>query len=144
MLENQRSITQDDSKDLDRNPIDFNDFLSTWKSIAHRMRARDHEQVHLAMIKRDPEQIDPEKFKFVLDNPIQFERLKAMLETVCQELKEELRNYYLKIELVLDSEIILPKENDTYLTGQQKFEKMATKNSNLHTLKSRFNLDIEY
>ena len=37
-----------------------------------------------------------------------------------------------------------PEEEVKYLTGKDKFAKLARKNPNLHTLKNTFNLDIEY
>jgi hypothetical protein len=36
------------------------------------------------------------------------------------------------------------EEEVKFLTGKDKFAALARKNPNLHTLKNRFNLDIDY
>jgi hypothetical protein len=51
------------------------------------------------------------------------------------------KNGFLEIKLdVIDN----PTEVQKPVTGKDKFQAMARKNPNIHTLKNRFNLDIEY
>ena len=54
---------------------------------------------------------------------------------------EELKNYSIDISFKLNDN---PEHEVKFLTGKDKFAAMARKNPNLHTLKSTFNLDIEF
>jgi hypothetical protein len=56
-------------------------------------------------------------------------------------MRKQLQNFYLDIVLVQAS---ADEGEIKFLTGKDKFAALARKNPNLHTLKNRFNLDIEY
>jgi hypothetical protein len=55
--------------------------------------------------------------------------------------RKELKNYNVQISLEINDK---PEEETKYLTGKDKFQALARKNPNLHTLKNMFNLDVEY
>ena len=50
-------------------------------------------------------------------------------------------NYGIEIKLEITKN---PDEEVKFLTGKDKFASLARKNPNMHTLKTLFNLDIEY
>jgi hypothetical protein len=56
-------------------------------------------------------------------------------------MRKQLRNYHLDIQVSLTE---VGEEEVKFLTGKDKFAALARKNPNLHTLKNRFNLDIDY
>ena len=56
-------------------------------------------------------------------------------------MRKQLQNFYLDIILVQTTS---DEEEVKFLTGKDKFAALARKNPNLHTLKNRFNLDIDY
>jgi hypothetical protein len=60
-------------------------------------------------------------------------------------LLEFLRNKLQNWSISIDFSIIENQEdNNKHLTGRDKFEILARKNTNLLTLQKTFNLDIEY
>jgi hypothetical protein len=64
----------------------------------------------------------------------------AMAE-IMPKIRELLQNYELEIAIEVTHEEL---EETKFLTGNDKFEKMAKKNSNLFDFRNRFSLDIEY
>jgi hypothetical protein len=56
-------------------------------------------------------------------------------------MRKNLKNYQIEIELILTDN---PGKEIKFLTGKDKFNALARRNPNLHTLKNLFNLDIEF
>lgn len=127
--------------DLPRNPFHKDDVTRLWKMMAHTQRLNGHDQVYHVMIKRDPVQLDPTTFLFEVDNTIQQTRLEDAMNEISLYLRTEVKNFDLIINVEISKDI---EEETKFLNGNDRFEKLAKKNSNLHDLKSRFNLDIEY
>ena len=73
-----------------------------------------------------------------------------MVTNICLKFCEELDKSFLRNSLknhninVLIELIENPAEDVKFLNGKDKFEVMAKKNPELHTLKNLFNLDIEF
>ena len=58
-----------------------------------------------------------------------------------QYIRAEVKNYLIDVKM----EISQNQEAEVkFQTGKDKFASLARKNPNLHTLKNKFNLDIEY
>lgn len=128
------------NEDLPREPFQKDDLVLHWKKIAHKFRAQEQEQIFLVMTKRDPVQIDEITYLFETDNTIQAGRLESIMEELMGYLRAEVKNYDLTIKL----EVAVNTTEDTkYLTGKDKFDRLARLNTNLLDLKNRFNLDIE-
>ncbi len=128
------------NEDLPREPFHKDDVIQHWKRIAHHFRTNDQEQVFMVMTKRDPVQIDERTFQFETDNSIQATRIESVMEEIMAYLRKEVKNY----DLIIKVEIAQQAEDETkYLTGKDKFDRMARVNTNLLDLKNRFNLDIE-
>jgi len=127
--------------DLPRNPFDKDDLVRLWKMTAHAQKLNGQDQVYHAMIKRDIQQIDETHYHFEVDNSIQKSRMDLAIGDILAHLRQELKNY--DLEIVID---VTKDEMDEvkFLTGNDKFEKMAKKNTNLLDFKNRFNLDIDY
>ena len=93
-----------------------------------------------ALIKRDP-LIEDEKIILLLDNAVQVEYIKPLLSEFTAFLKEELNNGFIEIQLNITAQQEL---NNKPITGKDKYHVLAKKNPNIHTLRNRFDLDIEY
>lgn len=128
------------NEDLPREAFHKDDVIRWWKTIAHSLKMKNQDQVFLIMTKRDPQQIDDLNFLFETDNSIQATRLESMMDEIMATLRKEVKNYDIVIKISTAEHV---EEDVKFLTGQDKFEKLARKNSNLFDLKNRFNLDIE-
>ena len=78
---------------------------------------------------------------FYYGTGVQQNYIQTHLLTFKEFMRKQLNNFYLDIVLVQAA----PDEEEVkFLTGKDKFAALARKNPNLHTLKNRFNLDIDY
>ncbi len=109
--------------------------------MAHTQKLNGQEPVYHAMIKRDLQQIDDVRYHFEVDNALQKSRMDAAIGEIMAHLRKELQNYDLEINIDITND---DTEEVKHLTGKDKFEKMARKNSNLFDFRNRFNLDIDY
>jgi hypothetical protein len=82
-----------------------------------------------------------EILELTVDNLVQYNYIQTHLLTFKEFMRKQLQNFYLDIVLVQAS---ADEGEIKFLTGKDKFAALARKNPNLHTLKNRFNLDIEY
>ncbi len=93
------------------------------------------------MVKRDLQAIDAVRYQLEVDSAMQVTRMENAMDAILAHLRQELQNYDLEISLEVTTEI---QEETKFLTGNDRFEKMAKKNSNLFDFKNRFSLDIDY
>jgi len=93
------------------------------------------------MIKRDPAQLDETTFLFEVDNAIQQSRLESGMDQILEFIRKEIQNYDLNFSISVSENV---EDDVKFLTGNDRFEKLARKNSNLFDLRNRFNLDIDY
>lgn len=128
------------NEDLPREPFTKDDVVQHWKKIAHQYRAQEQEQIYLVMTKREPVEIEATTYLFETDNTIQAGRLEAIMEELMGFLRAAVKNYDLRIKIEIAASTA---EEPKYLTGKDKFERLARLNTNLLDLKNRFNLDIE-
>jgi len=119
----------------------FDQVKMLWRRFAFEMKERGMETFYNAMIKREPIRAENEQFKMLLDNQIQHDYITTHLQDMNAYFRKELKNYNVQICLELNDK---PEEETKYLTGKDKFQALARKNPNLHTLKNMFNLDVEY
>lgn len=119
----------------------FDQIKMLWRRFAFEMKERGMETFYNAMIKREPIREENDKFKMLLDNQIQHDYITTHLQDMNDYFRKELKNYNVQISLEINDK---PEEETKYLTGKDKFQALARKNPNLHTLKNMFNLDVEY
>lgn len=141
LIQQQQAKAQAIPTDLPRKSFHKDDVIRLWKMMAHTQKLNGQDQVYHVMIKRDPIQQDETTFLFEVDNTIQQTRLESGMGEILEYLRKEVQNYDLNFTVEITSEA---QEEEKFMTGSDRFEKMARKNSNLFDLKNRFNLDIEY
>lgn len=112
-----------------------------WRRFAFEMKEKGMETFYNAMIKREPIQQEETHFVMDVDNQIQVDYITPHLPEMMNYFRKELKNYAVEISIILNEN---PEEQTKFLTGKDKFAALARKNPNLHTLKSVFNLDIEF
>jgi DNA polymerase-3 subunit gamma/tau len=93
------------------------------------------------LTKREPSFVKIEKITLTVENNIQIEYIRHLLQDFILFLRQTLKNEYIEIELQVTNEEVVKV---VPITGQDKFNALANKNANLMILKNTFNLDIDY
>jgi hypothetical protein len=138
-LEQARNYYNQDN--LPRNPFTFDEFMRQWRVFTQMMKEEGLDTFYNALLRRSPIEVTKNHFVLEVDNQIQVDYIQAHLEKMVSFFREELKNYELDISIRITDK---PDEEIKFLTGKDKFTAMTRKNPLLHTLKSTFNLDIEY
>ena len=141
MMTQEKDIRKQQQKDLLEEPFTKEDVIRWWKTNAHQQKTNDQEQLSVIMLKRELIQQTDTLFHFEVENKIQQTRLESKLYEIVNYIREKVKNHLLSIQTITSSD---STEETKHLTGKEKFEKLAKKNSNLFDLKNRFNLDIDY
>jgi DNA polymerase-3 subunit gamma/tau len=128
-------------QDLPAEPFTKEDFLRWWKTNAHLQKSNEQDQLYAIMTKRDPIQVAENEFHLEVENTIQQNRIEVHLSEIIDFIREKLKNYQVNMKVVITTTGV---DENQFLTGKDRFEKLAKKNNNLFDLKNRFNLDIEY
>lgn len=105
------------------------------------MKDQGMETFYNAMIRREPQDLGNHIFRLTVDNQIQVDYIGSHLHEMTDYFRKHLNNYAFSIQLSVTDK---PEEELKFLTGKDKFAALARKNPNLHTLKTMFNLDIEF
>jgi DNA polymerase-3 subunit gamma/tau len=142
ILEEQKSqeITTNQD-DMPREGFSKEQVKMFWKQFAFKMKENGMETFYHALIKREPHYLEEEKFGLEVDNQIQIDYINPILSDFIEFLRKNLNNYQVEVTLILTDN---PNKEIKYLTGKDKFNALARRNPNLHTLKNLFNLDIEF
>ena len=111
-----------------------------WRSFAFVMKERGMETFYNALIKREPFEKEADSFHLLVENQVQIDYITPHLQEMNGYFRKELKNYAFSVSVLITDK---PEEEVKYLTGKDKFQTMARRNPNLHTLKNMFNLDIE-
>ncbi|MFM6945540.1 MAG: hypothetical protein ACKOWW_00210 [Flavobacteriales bacterium] len=135
------SINQLNQEDLPREGFHLDHVKMYWKQYAFQLKENGMETFYNALIKRDPILKSEETLELVVDNLVQQNYIQTHLLAFKDFMRKQLRNYHLDIQITLSE---AGDEEVKFLTGKDKFAALARKNPNLHTLKNRFNLDIDY
>lgn len=130
---------------LPNNPFSLDELKMYWRQFAFKIKKDGLEgadSMHLAMIKRDPKMPTSTHIHQEFDNQIQIDLMKSNFESLLLEfLRNSLKNWSITVDFSLTE---TQEENLKHLTGRDRFEALAKKNTNLITLQKTFNLDIEY
>ncbi len=142
ILEEQRAQeVSPNQDDMPREGFSKEQVKMYWKQFAFQIKENGMETFYHALIKREPHFLDEEKFGLEVDNQIQIDYISPILGDFINFLRKNLNNYQVDINLILSDN---PNKEVKYLTGKDKFNALARRNPNLHTLKNLFNLDIEF
>ena len=144
MLQKTEEVNEEkgfDINNMPKNPYTFDDLKMAWRRFAFEMKEKRKETIYNALIKREPKQISDHEYVLVVDNQVQIDYIKPFAGDLIGYIRSEVKNYLIDIKM----EITQNQEAEVkFQTGKDKFASLARKNPNLHTLKNKFNLDIEY
>lgn len=115
--------------------------IMAWKQYAFTMKEIGKDTFFHALTKRGPSFVNIEKITLTVENNIQIEYIRPLLQDFILFLRQTLKNEYIEIELQVTNEEVVKV---VPITGQDKFNALANKNANLMILKNTFNLDIDY
>jgi len=144
MMEKKEEENNADGVDLSnmpREPFSIDDLKMLWRRFAFQMKDEGRDTFYNALIKRDPKAISDTSYDLEVDNQVQVDYIRPYLSDLLGFLRKELKNYDLSVDLKLTT---TPDTEIKFQTGKDKFASLARKNPYLHTLKTTFNLDIEY
>lgn len=130
-----------DLSGMPHEPYTIDDLKMAWRRFAFETKNEGKETFYSALTRRSPVVKGENDFILEVDNQVQVDYIKPQLSDLLSFLRKTLKNYSINVSIELTKN---PDEEVKFLTGKDKFAKMARKNPNLHTLKSIFNLDIEY
>jgi DNA polymerase-3 subunit gamma/tau len=130
-----------DLSSMPHEPFTIDDLKMAWRRFAFVTKDEGKETFYSALTRRPPVVKSEHTFVLEVDNQVQIDYINPQLSDLLSFLRKTLRNYSINVILELTKH---PEEEVKFLTGKDKFASMARKNPNLHTLKSIFNLDIEY
>ena len=130
-----------DINDMPKNAYAIDDLKMAWRRFAFEMKEKRKETIYNALIKREPKQTGDHQYVLIVDNQVQIDYIKPYLGDLIGYIRAEVKNYLIDLKM----EISKNQESELkFQTGKDKFIALAQKNPNLHTLKDKFNLDIEY
>lgn len=128
--------------DLPFESYGFDDIKMAWHSYAFMMKEQKKENIHAALKRRDPKPKGDHTYQIDVDNSTLADILNDNLQDFTNYIRKRVKNYNVNIEINIADDVDDP--NDQYISPKDKFQKMARKNPSLHSLKSIFNLDIDY
>jgi len=127
--------------DMPKEAYSFDDIKRFWRQIAFVKKKEGHESFFSALVKRDPVVKEEHVYLLEVDNQAQFDMCTPLMGDFTTELRRKVNNYTINVLIEMSKNA---GEEVQFISGKDKFTKMARKNPNLHSLKSTFNLDIEY
>jgi DNA polymerase-3 subunit gamma/tau len=130
-----------DFANMPRNDYDMDDLKMHWRRFAFRMKDEGKDTFYNALIKREPIRKEQDEYVLEVDNQVQVDYIVPILPDLLGYVRKSLNNYGVNIKMEITKN---PEEEVKFLNGKDKFAAMARKNPNMHTLKTLFNLDIEY
>jgi len=128
-------------ENMPMNSFSYDQVKMLWRRFAFEMKDKGMETFYNAMVKREPIQKTETHFVMDVDNQIQVDYITPHLQDMIAYFRRELKNYAFEVSFSLNEN---PEQEVKFLTGKDKFAALARKNPNLHTLKTSFNLDIEF
>lgn len=133
-----------EQRDFSNQPVnDYNidDLKMAWRQFAFEKKEEGKETFYNALIKRGPLRKDDDHYILEVDNQVQVDYIRPIITDLLDFVRGKLKNYSIIIDVELTNN---PDEEVKFMTGKDKFNAMARKNPNLHTLKNLFGLDIEF
>jgi DNA polymerase-3 subunit gamma/tau len=141
ILEKEKEAQNKKEVVLPREKVDIQKAMMLWRQYAYSTKDKGMETYYNALVKRDPLFESNEKIKIIVDNQIQVEVIKPLINELISFLREKLNNHFIEVQIELSE---APEEDVKFLNGKDKFDALAEKNPKLVTLKNLFKLDIDY
>ncbi len=129
------------SQEMMNNDYLFDELNMHWRRYASKVKEEGKETIYNAMIKRNLKRKEDHHYVIEVDNHIQVGSLNNEMTELLGFIRNKLKNSYIEFSVV---ETDTPDETLKYQTGKDKFNALARKNPNMHSLKNTFNLDIEF
>lgn len=129
---------------IDNQPFeryDLDDVKMMWRRFAFKINEEGKTTFYSALTRRDPILREDDTYVLEVDNQAQLDYIKPLMPDFVGYLRENIKNYGIKVLLELTKN---PEDDIEHLSSKDRFKKLARKNPNLHTLKTMFNLEIEY
>jgi len=123
------------------NHYSFDDLKMFWRQYAIKSKDQGKETVYNSMIKRDLKRKENHEYILEVDNHIQVSTFSNEMGDLLGFIRGKLKNSYIEIKVI---ETDAPEEEMKFQTGKDRYNALARKNPNLHSLKNTFNLDIEF
>lgn len=128
------------NSDLPNESFSYDALKVASRQYAFITREAGMETFYHALLKHEPI-LENNIVTLKLDNQVQSEYIKPILQDYADFLKTQLKNGFIEVNLLVSES---SDEIKKLIKGTDKYQALARKNPNLHTLKNRFNLDIEY
>ena len=112
-----------------------------WLLFAENRKLEGKLGLHTTLTKSKPILNDDFSILFVIDSEVQRMELQLESQSLLDFLRSELNNGLIQLKLEVTAH---DKPKLSQLTSKERFFQMAEKNPDLHLLKEKFNLDIEY
>lgn len=144
MLKKSKEVQSDLVQDYSQRPstpFNIDELKMVWKQFAFKMKDNGIETIYLAMSKRDPKILNQFEIHQEFDNQIQIAYMEKHFTDLLDFVRQKLNNWSIQIFFTVSEH---QDENKKLLTGKDRFDEMAKKNSNLYSLQKTFNLDIDY
>ncbi|MEN9302196.1 MAG: hypothetical protein RL264_625 [Bacteroidota bacterium] len=125
--------------DLPREQFTKDKLVVHWRQYAFKMKET-HPTLFQILSKREPVQEDSETYILQVENDVLLTHVETHLLDFVDYLKKQLQNYFIQVKIEVHS----IGDDKKFLSGRDKFQTLVRKYPNLNTLKSLFNLDIEY
>lgn len=145
MLNHSDEIAQNNTQDFSNRPttaFNIDQVKMVWKQFAFKMKDAGMDTIYYALTKRDPKIYNEIEIHQDVDNQVQVDIINSQMSEMQDFVREKLNNWSVQLFFDVNSEV---EEKDVrLLTGKDRFEALAKKNSNLHSFLKTFNLDIDY
>ncbi|MBB78396.1 MAG: DNA polymerase III subunit gamma/tau [Crocinitomicaceae bacterium] len=128
-------------ENIPKNEYTLEELKIAWEKFAFKMKKQRKETIYNALIKRAPKKKSENEYILEVDNQIQIDYINPLFEELTSFIRSELNNYLITFKMEISQN---QKIDIQFQTGKEKFMSLAKKNPNLHKLKERLNLEIEY
>ena len=144
MLQKKEEVNEEKklhNENIPKSEYTLEDLKIVWEKFAFKMKKKRKETIYNALIKRAPKKISENEYILEVDNQIQIDYINPLFEELTTFIRSELNNYLINLKMEISQN---QKIDIQFQTGKEKFMSLAEKNPNLHKLKERLNLEIEY
>lgn len=131
---------QPDWSNMPATPFDLDQLKMAWKQLAFKMKEDGFDTIYFALNKRDPQLLNQFEIHHQVDNQVQADQIESNRGELLDFLRKKLNNWSLDIFLEVN---INHEEDKRLLSGKDRFDELAKRNANLHSLLKTFNLDID-
>jgi DNA polymerase-3 subunit gamma/tau len=129
------------NEDLPRESFSADQLRMFWRQYAFQAKEQAKETLYNAMIKRDPIITEGNLIRIEVDNAVQMSMIEASRQEMTDFFREHLKNYDVQLDCFLTEH---EDAEQQFSSPKDQFLALARKYPNLHTFKTKFNLDFDY